>query len=251
MPDLIDGIPSATPLGQGGVSEQPVGGEPGGASPIPVSVPPSAAPQGGDEEVRRLQSIADRRLAENYRLEAQLEAERQMRESRAAQPQAPTQNPYNPQTNFVEWQDWNLRAYGEQIADKVSRVTEEKFARLIQTAQEAAWQNQHTDVDINAVKSFARSRGISNLDDALIVMNAGQNVQRAAQNASLQALNSFRQPQAGATPLRGAEPAGPEARLSFVETLKAYRQDPSIYERWTPELRADFDRELKARYAQS
>ena len=69
------------------------------------------------EDLRHIQSIADKRLAENYQLQQRLDMlQQQMAQSQ--QPQQP-QNPYDPNTNWAGWISWE----NDRSADRAAAIS--------------------------------------------------------------------------------------------------------------------------------
>jgi hypothetical protein len=74
---------------------------------------------------------------------------------------------------------------------------------------------------------------------------------QAQSQASQQTLNQFRQPNAGATPIRGAQNVGlpTQPQVSYLKLAEAYKANPDIEETWPIEVRDAFWRETNLRGA--
>lgn len=231
---------------------EPLNGEPvatPNAAPEPQGEP-TPTPTGGEptfDAAKHFQSIAEQRQAEIYRLQQEQERMRSEMLTLMQRVSAPTQqNPHDYTTNFPEWNRWENQRLAEQIAEKAREASRQEFAGLIQRASEMQWSQAHPEVDIAAVKAFAQQRGIQRLEDAYTVMKSQETLQTAFSTASAAALRQFQQPQSGASPIRGAEAAPVQSKVSFKETLEAWSRNPAIEDTWSPEFKADFERELRA-----
>lgn len=211
-----------------------------------LASPETPAPKEGEPQVedpaKELLRLANQRQAEIYRLQAELQATQQQR---AVPPPVDSEkNPFDPNQNWVGWMEWNNRKMEERIAQKTQQVTEGMLQNLFSQAQEATWAQSHPGVDVNAVKNFARVRGISNLDDAYKVLTFDERVAAAGVTAAQTAINSFRQPQNAAQPMRGTQGSPPQTGYSFEKLLNAYNANPDVYNGWPEGLQKAFDEEL-------
>ena len=176
-------------------------------------------PQAGAiDPAKHFQSLADQRQAEIYRLQQQLLEVA----TRQQQPQV-EKNPFDPQTQPEQYWDWKLDQKNRQLLDEARRLQREEFQTMIQQASEMTWQQQHPNVDINSVKAFARSRGITQLDDAYTLMTLPTTLNNARRTAINQTYNTVRQPEAGAQPLRGVSGSGNgQIGLSFEKLAEEF-----------------------------
>ena len=198
------------------------------------------------DPAKHFQSIADQRLAENLRLQQENE---RLRSQMPQNPQATQQNPYDPNKDWASWIRYENQAAARQAAQESAQAVRQEFQGLFQQASEQQWANAHPGTDINAVKSFAQLRGIRDLNDAFTLMTLPNQLAQAQSQASQQAINQFRQPGPGATPIRGAQNMGSpiQPQLSYAKLAAAYVADPRVADSWPQEIRDAFDRETNLR----
>jgi hypothetical protein len=204
-----------------------------------------------DESAKHFQRIADQRLAENLRLQQEL---MDIRTRAQAPQQAPHQeaNPYDPNTNWPAWMQYENQKTVNRAIEEADRRSEQRLMQLVSQAQEMQWAQQHPEADMNAVTAFQRVRGIGNLVDAYRLMTFDQQIMAAKQQVYQSAMQQFRQPtNQPASPIRGAAGAGtPTVGLSFEQMLKGYTDNPRIAESWPPEVKEMFNKELDYRARQ-
>jgi hypothetical protein len=218
--------------------------------PITASNTPSNAEQGGgqgavqndiEERFRKMQSIADQRQVENYRLQQQIQ---EIQTRLTSQPQQEQANPFDPQTHGPQWIAYET----QKAADRASQKTAESFQKVLMDGlrqqQEMQWQAQHPDVDLNHVKAWAQMNGVSNLDHAYTLMTLPNQFNNVARNASAQTINSVRQPQGVANPVRGGQPAGGNPQYDFQQMLKQYNENPNVESQWPPEVAQAFHKRV-------
>lgn len=247
---VVQGQPPTEPAALSGLESIVVSPEPA-ATPAALQGEPQGQPieptQGTqiDSMAQHFQRIADQRQAEIYRLQQQLNEVQ-----RPAAPQA-EQNPYDPNTNFYAWQSWETNNSAMKAARLASQETEQRFtARLAQAIQQQAevqWQQSHPGVDINMLKSVVQTRwGVQNptlamIEDAYSLLNFPQQANQLRTQAIQQTFNSFKQPQSGAQPIRGAVGAGPQViGVSLAKAMEEYAINPAIADTWPPEFQREF-----------
>ena len=161
------------------------------------------------------------------------------------------QDPEPDRNDWAAWIQWQNAKLANKVSEDTERRVMGRFQSMIETAQEQAWQQKHPNVDISVVKGFAQMRGIRELDDAMALMEMQTNVQQVARQTAQQAFNSFRQPQTLAQPLRGTQSAPAPAQLRYDTLAKEFQEsNGTVYNSWSPEIRAMFDRESNLREAQ-
>ena len=198
------------------------------------------------DPARHFQSIADQRLAENLRLQQEL----QRLQSQAPQtPQTIQQNPYDPNKDWASWIRFENQAAARQAAQESANAVRQEFQGLFQQASEAQWAQAHPGTDINAVKSFAQMRGIRDLNDAFTLMTLPNQLAAAQSQASQQTINQFRQPNSGAAPIRGTQGVNApiQPQMSYAKLAAAYASNPDVEESWPVEVREAFWKETNLR----
>lgn len=208
-----------------------------------------------EEQNRNLQSIADRRNAENLALQQEI-LRLQMQQAQGLQQRTPVSqdDPMpDPNTDQVGYANWYRRQLVKDVASQVRQENQQWLNGLMGQAQEAKFTQDHPDANIVIVKQFAQARGISNLDDAYVVMTNQQRTAQAFNQGAQQTLNQIRQPQ-GAVPLRqqpSTQTPVPQGQvgISYESMLRAYNQNPNIENTWPKELKDMFWRETQARSA--
>lgn len=216
-----------------------------------------AQPQMTETEAKHWQKIANERLLENYRIQQELERLRTIPQAQqTAQQPIQNQNPYDANSDWQSWIRWEQNTAAKSAAQEAANATAQQIMGYAQQQavlqQEAQWAMQHPGVDVNLVKAFAKSRGISQIDDAFMLMNMPNMLSSVQQQTQQQTFNQFSQPKQGAIPVRNA-PGAPNAEntsLSFEKLLKAYTQNPSIENTWPEGLRQAFQNELFLRSGQ-
>lgn len=205
-----------------------------------------------EERAKRAeQSLADKRLAENLKLQQQLsEAQRQMAEILLRQqPEAARpRNPYDAQSQPTEWWEYEKQALAEASAAKSSELVMKQLNQLASKQAEISWQQQHPDVDLAAVKAFAQMNGIAewNLEAAYRLMKYPENLASVARVGAQNALNSQRQPQVGAVSMRGIQSSGGpgEYSLSYEKLAQEYNAtNGEAAKSWPPGLYEAFKKE--------
>jgi len=198
------------------------------------------------DPAKHFQSIADQRLADNLRLQQENE---RLKSQVPQGAQAIQANPYNPQTEWPAWIKFENLAAARQASQETAQAVRQEFQGMFQQATEAQWVQAHPNVDINAVKAFMQVRRVGNMDDAYTLMTLPNQLAQAQSQASQQAINQFRQPNLGATPIRGAQNMGSpiQAQLSYAKLAAAYVADPRVADTWPQEVKDAFDRETNLR----
>ena len=210
--------------------------------------PPQNTQQQVDEQAKHFQRLAEQRQVENYRLQQQLLEMQQ----RTIQPQQQSQNanPYDPNTQPTEW--WraeNQRMINEAV-EKVAQAQRQEFTNMIGTYSALQWQQQHQDVDINAIQAFQRVRGITNLDDAYKLWKLDNSVPFNNPNPGFIPA----QPRTNIAPIRNVQGAGepPTAGWSFDKLLQQEANNPGTVarlEQQYPGIQDSFRKELLFRRA--
>lgn len=175
--------------------------------------------------------------------------ELRQRQMAPQQPAAQEANPYDPNTNWAAWLQYENQRTVRTAIEEADRRSEARLMQLVQVAQETQWAQAHPEVDVNAVKAFARLNQIGNLDHAYRLMTFDQQLAAAKQEAAKAAMQQFRQPtNTPAPPIRGQAGAGsPQVGLSFEAMLKEYAVNPRVYDAWPEPIQKAFDRELMGR----
>lgn len=265
MADTTQGITldvdPATPQGQG----QPEPATPNAGFDPSLYVPddPNAPSQSGVvqgqqtptqpvfDPAKHFQSIADQRLAENLRLQQEL----QRLQSQIPQNSQATQtNPFDPNKDWASWIRFETQAGARQAAQESAQAVRAEFQGMFRQATEAQWAQAHPGTDINAVKAFQQLRGIANLDDAYTLMTLPNQLAQVQSQTAQQTINQFRQPVAGATAIRGSQNAtlgGPQTpqQYSYAKMAQAYANNPNVEASWPAELKDAFWKETNARSA--
>jgi hypothetical protein len=219
--------------------------------PAPASAEPpvQGAVQGQDDSLRNIQSIADKRQAEIYKL--QQTNELLMRQVLEAQKPVQAQgNPYDPNTNWPEWMRYETQQATRQAAEGARQATQEQNQIFMQNLAENAWVNQHPGVDVADIKAFNRQNGIAewNLDAGYKLLTMPNVMSGIAQAAQGQVMEQFRKPQTGAIPVRGSSTGiQAEPKWNFAKLLVAVNGNPAILDALPPNVRSDFEKELYAR----
>lgn len=230
-----------------------VGGEQGAVEPV----------QATPEDVQRQeQSERDRERAkwqaEVYARDQQIRQmqEMQMQYLRQQQPQVQS-NPYDMQTQFQDWQRFEMQNYGKQIAEETDKRFEQRLQTMLQQANETAWINQHQSemaragITVDHIKNFNRMNGIQEwaLDSGWKLMNMSSMVANVARQTQQQTINNIRQPQTGASPIRGTSPASVNTpKWSYEVDAKEYADNNWNYPKsWTPERIQAFEMETDGR----
>jgi hypothetical protein len=191
--------------------------------------------------LRNAQSIADQRQAEIYRLQQELQ-------TRATPTPQQDKNPYDPQSNYEQWDEWRVNKIVERAVENQTKQLVTFAQRQQQQQQEITWQQAHPSVDINLVKQWGQINGVNNLDHAFTLMNLNNTLQTERTQAAQSAFNQFKQPQNVATPVRGGQQATGTINLSYEAMAKEYTESyGKAYEQWSPALRQAFDRETASR----
>lgn len=251
MDNNTQGVPaaaSADPAGQGATAAASAGVvDPAlqGLMSSP-SADPSAAPdpaqggaqggaQGQPEDLigKRIQSEVDkvqaRFLSEKYQLEQRLA----QAEQRLMQPQTQQQgNPYDYNTQFPDWFRYEQQAGIKAATEAAQKTSMETLQNMMAQAGEMQWIQQHPGVDVTAIKQFNRQNGIAewNLDAGYKLLNFPNQIASAAQQASQQTLNQFRQPTNGsfAQPVRGNNGGMQAPSFDFKKLVEAAAKNPAI-----------------------
>lgn len=238
------GQPSAIPVGGQGVNTAPsdavidqqflAPSTDTSAIPEGQGVNQGAPQQSEADRYRAIQGERDRMQAENYRLQEQFaQTQQQYNELalRLVPQQQPNTNPYDPQSQTEQYWDWKLDSKNKQLLAEAERMYENKFMGMVQQASEQSWAQQHPNVDVRNIKAQIKQRyGIDNpplqmLDDYHRIMTEPTRLQTVAQNAGQQALQNFRQPQTGATPIKpnGGMPVG-QPTYKYEDLVAAVNQ---------------------------
>lgn len=255
--EILEGQTQVPPAPQEGQAPT----SPAGVIPLEALVQPPAAPpaplegqvQGQvDANVQEVMRIANQRYADVLRLQQENETLR--RQQQPLQP--PAQNPFDPNSDFVRWNQFENR---QMIREAIQENTQGIIGTLMQTAQrqsEAQWQTEHPTVDINQVRMFAQQRwGVQNvttqmMDDVIALQLQPQRLVEAQTRGAQNQINQFRQPQNMAQPIRGVSPAAQvPTQLSFEKLLPMYVSNPNVAETWDPRLREAFFAELHLRHS--
>lgn len=238
---------------QGGVTPEPSNVQVGQGQQPPQE--PSNAGQGvipGDVEalVRGLKGTVDRLEVQLLQQQQAIEQTRQPQ-----QPQSPTENPYDYQTQFPAWQRWETQMAARIAAQESTQGIVQSLMQSSMQAAESQWQQAHPNIDINAVKAYAQINwGIRNvtpkvLDDAVSVMTQSGRIAQAQTQGAQNAINQFRQPQNAAQPVRaqaGGTPIPTEG--SFEKDLEVYATNGMTPPpTWSKARIEAFDRELALR----
>lgn len=219
----------------------------------PNTPPAQGSPQGQPTpdltpQEKHWQSLAGQRYAQMMQVQAERDLLRQQLDQvqRSQQPQTP-QNPYDIQQDYVNWSRWENNQLLEANTQRVQQVFMSNIQNAMKQQQEFSWQSAHPEVDINAVKAFATQRQIGNLDDALLLMNYNQNMGQVAQNTTQQAFTQFKQPQVGATPVRGSTTQTSQTMLSFEKLTRELAANPSALDNLPADLQKAYWQEFNAR----
>ena len=226
----------------------------------PANTPPAQAPVQAQDPAQtqteqHWQKIANERMIALYQKDQEIERMRQQPQQpqQVQQPQSQQNgNPYA-QDDWANWMRFEISRGQEaaaQLAADRSLQGVMGFAQQQATQQaEMNWAMQHPGVDIMAVKAFSKMRGISNIDDAYMLMNMPNMLNSVQQQTTQQAFQNFNQPRQGAIPVRGNAGAAVDGQtsLSFEKMLQAYTQNPSIENTWHPDLKREFFKELHYR----
>jgi hypothetical protein len=225
---------------------QTPGNEP--TNPSEVQVQPQTPEQNSVVELQR--KLNERQIAE---YQAQQRAEQAERLLQQIAIQRTPQNDPEPQllpdgSNWRQIQQWDLRQSEKRMMNTFEQTQKSFMDNLMNTAQEATFQQKYPDANIQQVKAFAQMRGIQYLEDAYTLMSMPTLMNNAALNGSKQTINQIRQPN-GAIPInsRGAtNPIQPESTpVSFERMLQVYNVNPDAADKWPPELKKMFLDELR------
>lgn len=200
------------------------------------------------DAAKHFQSIADQRLAENLRLQQELQRYQQSQptpaSSGAIQP-----NPFDPQKDWASWMRFENQQAARMASQEALQGFRQELQGVLQQSAEAQWAQGHPGTDINAVKAFAQMRGIRDLNDAFALMTLPNQLAQVQSQTAQSTLQQFRQPVQGATPIRGSQStATPQAQqMSYVKLAEAYANNPNIEASWPAEVRDAFWKETNAR----
>jgi hypothetical protein len=232
--------------------------EPFLATPDATPAPPQeGTPQGlqadtSPQSAQHFQSLYNKTLAQNYALQQQLEnfQRMQMEAAQRQQPQTQTTNPYDPNTQWAPWIQWQTEHAAQMAVTGAQQAFEERLQNAMRQNQESQWIAAHPGIDIAGVKAFAQMRSIGNLDDAYTLMTLPTQLANVQAQAINQTFNQVRQPQqTAATPTRGINtntPTGP-VQLSLEKMMEAYMNDPEVENTWHPDVRKEFWKHVTAR----
>lgn len=263
--------PSAVALPDGGQIDTSAGV----ASPqVDSSAVPSDATQGGEQGAvepvqatpddvlqRQIQSTVDRERAkwqaEAYQREMQWKQQQEfLMKQVQSQTQPVQQNPYDMQTQFPDWQRFEMQSYGKQLLSEAKKTYQEEMQQMVQQANEMTWINQHqldlakAGISVDHIKAYNRMNGIPdwNLDIGWKLMNMPSVVANVARQTNQNAINTIRQPQTGASPIRGASPAlATTPKFSYEKLALEYQQNPRVFDSWDKGLQDAFMEETNSR----
>lgn len=212
-----------------------------------VQTEPQVAPEGVSELQRKLN---ERQIA-LYQAEQRANQlqEQMLRLMQTQQPQAQDPMP-DPNQDYAAYTRWVARQEVASVTKTIQESSRQEMQNMLAQLAETAWVSQHPNVDIGAVKAFNRQNGIAewNLDAGMKLMNYNNTIQGAASAGVQQTINSFRQTQPTASPLRGSAPTGSvQPQLSFEKLAQAVNKNPDILDTLPKQVRDDFERELWAR----
>lgn len=198
------------------------------------------------DPAKHFQSIADQRLAENLRLQQELE---RLKSQVPQTTQGTQQNPYDPNKDWAGWIRFENQAAARQAAQESAQAVRNEFQGLFQQATESQWAQAHPGVDINAVKAFQQLRGIRDLNDAFTLMTLPNQLAQAQAQTAQQTIQQFRQPNSGAAPIRGTQGLGTPItpQLSYAKLAEAYSKNPDVEDTWPKEVQEAFWRETNGR----
>jgi hypothetical protein len=213
----------------------------------------NGVPQPQEDIQKQIQSEVDKARAkfqaDQYRLQQELDNLRNFQTQLLQQQQRPEVNPFDPQTQQVEWWDWKLKQNNREIIAQAKKEWQNEFSQVLNTNAEQQWQQAHPNVSIMELKSIAQQRwGTPNvtipmLDDLISVMNIPSQVANVVRTTQQQTINNFRQPNIGAMPVRGAQ--GATASQNVYDYGKMYQEfvdtHGRVYETWTSEAKQAFD----------
>lgn len=231
---------------------------------------PNLAQQGATQQqpnngFAEIQSLADRRQAENLALQQQLfQMQQQMAELAQRQVQAQPQqqaNPYDPQTQANEWWAFHLNQRDQMLSQnlitQMRQIQREDLKALVSEASEQSWQQQHPNVDVRNIKLQIQARyGIQNpplsmIDDYNRMINAPQAQFQAQQQAINSTFQQLRQTTSSPSTVRGGAAAGGTAvpnQGSYEQDAVAFQESNGrVYQSWSPERQREFDRETYRR----
>ena len=195
------------------------------------------------KQYNEIQSAYSRSQAEKKAMEQQIDLMRQQQQLLYQQMQPQQQIP-DRDIDPLGYMQWQINQSQQQVLRQAEQIAEQKISNLVQQATEMQWRQTHPQVDVNAVKDFARLNGIAewNLDGAYKLMTYPQQMQTVAQQSINKTINNFRQPQ-NTIPIRSA--SVPQANTYDSEKLmREVANDPSILNRMTPEFRSSFMKEV-------
>lgn len=244
MQDPSQGLPEGQPAQAMPDGQVPL---PEPTAPAPAQEPTQAQPEGLPDPARHFQSLADQRYAENLRLQKELF---DLRMAMNSAPQTQRETPPDPATDWAGYIRWTNRELAREIKEETRKEVMGQFQQMISTAQDAAWQQKHPNVDIQTVRAFAQVRGIRELDDALSLMEMQSSIQQVARQTAQSTLNSFRQPQSQAQPLRNTQAAPPPAQLRYDVLADEYvKTHGRVFDSWPKDIQDAFTRESNLREA--
>lgn len=229
-PNAQQGQPVAEPAGVSPEELQKYGVQ----EPAPA---PAAAPQGQpegqqtqtslDDSSRHFQSLYNQTYAEKLALQQQIQAmQMQMLQNQVAPAQNHTQAAPDPNVDPVGYLDWKVSQQINSLRNELPKALQEQNQQWIQglyaQAQESQFAQTHPDVNINELKAYAQSRGISRLEDAYALLTLPKTVTSIAQSTAQQVTQSMAKPNAGAVPVRpGASSSAPPA-LDYGKLYQEY-----------------------------
>jgi hypothetical protein len=206
----------------------------------------SDAQQGIDYEqkLRAMQSEKDKIFAQNLALQNQM-LQIQQSQIEKSQPQVQT-NPYDYYQDPINHNKWEIWKSQQDLLPQIDARAEQKLMGMLENLYEQNFTQQHPDIDMNAVKNFAKLRRIGNLDDAYTLMNLQNNIQNVQRDTINSTFNQMKNN--GAAPLRNTgSSVQVQPKLSFVDTLQRVEKDPHYLETLPKQVQEDFYKELTYR----
>lgn len=239
MDDLNQGMPPVSTSAPVEGVEPVISAEP--------QVSTSAPVEGVDYEqkLRAMQSEKDRMFAQNLALQNQMLQIQQEVISRN-QPQQVQANPYDYYQDPINHNKWEIWKSQQDLLPQIDARAEQKLMGMLENLYEQNFTQQHPDVDMNAVRNFAKLRRIGNLDDAYTLMNIQNNIQNVQRDTINNTFNQMKNQ--GAAPLRNTgSSAQVQPKLNFADTLQRVAQDPHYLETLPKQVQEDFQKELNYR----